>query len=165
MRCQYRFKGRCYQAIGLIEAMLVLALAALVTIVSLHYYTEVRLKEDVTVFIGQVHGILKASLSCVEANTNSGNNTLSDINNTCALANLISENTLSSYYARSPWGENSTEVTSQGNPSVPTLIVFTTGNPTGSAGCAYLRSSLLIALPPGTTVQCGEGITLSVPLA
>lgn len=86
-------------AYGLIELLFVIALAAIGLLLSVHYYSQVRLSQKVTELQLQMQGVYKAVLQCVSSLGVNNSNCLS-------VANLIKTGLLSDSYTQNPWGGN-----------------------------------------------------------
>ena len=85
------------KAFSLLEVLLVLALGAVVSIIAVRYYSEVRQTQKITTFTSQLTGITNAVEKCYAGSQNG------DTSDCTSMTNLKSAGYLSDYYTNSPW--------------------------------------------------------------
>lgn len=144
------------KGMSLIEAMLVLALAAVVIIAAIHYYSQVRESEKVTTLVGQINGIMSAAQKCVAGSAGSMGNGQNNISNCLSLNSLINAGFLSSYYSTSPWGVMIANPANNG-----TAIQIVVANVPHTA-CLAIESQLNTQSNTAMSVVCGaRGLTVT----
>ncbi|MAZ39343.1 MAG: hypothetical protein CMF49_04420 [Legionellales bacterium] len=111
---------------SLLEVLLVLALAAVVSIVAVRYYSEVRQTQKITTFTSQLTGISSAVEKCFAGSQNGGTSDCT------SFTNLKNAGYLSDFYATSPWStaikikiinQNQVAITSQIDHSACSKVV------------------------------------------
>lgn len=105
------------KAFGLIEMILVLALCAVILLVSVHYYSEVKNTQRINAMVQQIQDVVNASNQCilgggVTGSYSSYGQPIGLANKNCAnITTLISAGSLASSYQTNPWGsENAFQI-------------------------------------------------------
>lgn len=138
--------------IGLLELMLVIALIAIITLLSVSYFQSVSSNQKITQANSLVADIYVASKDYVKAQ---GMDQLS-------LDNLISAGLLTDYYREAPWGGQVTVTPSSSmNHSITQIKIEMSDVP--PAECIKLRKRLLktIAMPSSVKNRISRGNSVS----